>query len=284
MDFHYIMHRDREKRLQRLQDHLALATDEHARKIIEHEYREIPLEELKESLKSIYAPSSREYNDFLRELAAKGDESPSKRFLADVQEDIVGVYKAYPAVWNMYLSLGGNPALPAVPSLDPDRRVQEIDELITQHAHRQPLLYLCVLADTIETMLAPLRSYASYNSESVCVVPSIREVVDLMAPKTHVIVNITAGKSWLPSKALLDAHWGDELAVKSDSSVFGRFRRFRAQSARANGQQECLTFRKVVVPEFFYLGFFSDRPFDPPAYFMDRAAGRVLDWRKGSVG
>lgn len=274
-----LMHRERGRTLRRLQDCLLEASAEQAREVIEGEYSGVTVDELKQTLELVYDPSSRE---FAALVEAARDVTPTTRFFADVQADVVRVYKEYPAVWNTYLRLGGDPTLPAVPSVDPDWRVQRIADVIDSHAHRQPLLHLCFLADTIEDVLAPLRSYARYNAEAVCAVQSVRDVVDLMAAHTHIIVNITAGKRWLPSKALLDAQWGDRLLVDDCGDVLGREPSSRS-GLQSNGVAS-VSYRRLAVPEGFYLGFFSDRPFDPPPYFLSRAGGRFLDWRSADAG
>ena len=156
-------------------------------------------------------------------------------------------------------------------------KTRKLAENIELHSGRRPLLYLCLLANTIDAALQPLRSYAEFCGQTVCVVRSAYEIAEAMAVNTHIVVDITSGLSWLPSKVLLDAKWGDSLLVSEDGAVVGGAS--SVSSRLKSGHCEATTYRERVVPEECYLHFYCDRPLNPPAYFAERVAGRVVDLR-----
>jgi hypothetical protein len=157
---------------------------------------------------------------------------------------------------------------------DDDPKARKIATAIREHSQRESLLYLCFLADTIEGALGPLTTYAQCTGDSLRVVRSKSEILHAMAARRHVVVDITSGLPWLPSKVILDARWGDRLLHDTSGNVFG------SKAAREPTAEENVNYHVTIVPKEFYLHFFSDGPFNPPSYFAERIAGRVLDFRE----
>lgn len=148
---------------------------------------------------------------------------------------------------------------------------RRIAKEIESHSRHRPFLYLCILADTLADALRPLRSYAQSQGQEVRVVQSAAEIIETLAESTHIILDITAGLRWLPSKILLDAKWGDHLVFDEEGVVFA------GQSGTATSDSTNVGSR--AVPDRCYLHFFCDRPFNPPPWFAERLAGRVFDFR-----
>jgi hypothetical protein len=155
------------------------------------------------------------------------------------------------------------------------RRIQRISEAIEAHEHWKELAYLCILANDLKAALSPLKEYAQSRGQEVIVIQSASKIPSALRPNTHIVVDITAGKDWLPSKALLKAKWGDVLMITSQGSVVG----ITYSQQLASTQGKATTFATLVVPKNCYLHFYCDKPFNPPQYFAERFMGRVLDFR-----
>jgi hypothetical protein len=151
------------------------------------------------------------------------------------------------------------------------RKIAEHAEHIEQHSAKKVLLHLCILADTLDHAIRRLQAYSRAQGQSVKVVVSAQEVIGALAGDIHVVVDITSGLRWLPSKILLDSKWGDHLIYDDNGVVFA--------GESDSVEREDATFPSRSVPEESYLHFFCDRPFNPPGWFLERVAGRVLDFQ-----
>ena len=99
-------------------------------------------------------------------------------------------------------------------------KTRKVADYIEQHSGRMSLLHLCLLANTIDAALQPLRSYAEFCRQTVCIVRSAYEIPEAMAEHSRSRRH-HLGPALAAIKSAPERQMGRSFLVGEDGAVVG---------------------------------------------------------------